>query len=188
MTRRGAYPGSFDPPTVAHLAIAAAALDAHRLDRVDLIVSRVALAKEHVAIPRLEDRLAVLADSVAEHTWLALVVSDAQLVVDLAVGYDVVILGADKWAQLHDVSFYGSDPARRDAAIAALPTAAIAPRAGVDVPADLLLAVPAGTDAVSSTRARAGERALMLPAARTFDEATGAWTDAERYRRWVTDS
>ena len=29
-----------------------------------------------------------------------------QLIADIAEGYDLVILGADKWAQLHDQSFY----------------------------------------------------------------------------------
>ncbi len=43
--RRGAYPGSFNPPTVAHLAIADAARRRLGLDRVDLIISRDALGK-----------------------------------------------------------------------------------------------------------------------------------------------
>ena len=44
----GVYPGSFNPPTTAHLAIAEAARTHHRLDRVVLSVSRSALAKEDV--------------------------------------------------------------------------------------------------------------------------------------------
>ena len=43
---RGVYPGSFDPLTVAHLAIAEAAQRAAHLDRIDLTLSRVALGKE----------------------------------------------------------------------------------------------------------------------------------------------
>ena len=59
MGRIGVYPGSFNPPTLAHLAIARAALAAHRLDRVDLSVSRTALAKEHVDHPEFDDRAAL---------------------------------------------------------------------------------------------------------------------------------
>ncbi|MBO0731843.1 MAG: hypothetical protein J2P57_21470 [Acidimicrobiaceae bacterium] len=47
----GAYPGSFNPPTVAHLAIADAARRVMGLERVDFVVSRVALGKEDVAVP-----------------------------------------------------------------------------------------------------------------------------------------
>ncbi len=46
MSGIGVYPGSFDPPTVAHLAIAEAARDQAGLDRVVLAVSRAALGKE----------------------------------------------------------------------------------------------------------------------------------------------
>jgi len=41
----GVYPGSFDPLTVAHLAIAEAAVHAADLDRIDLALSNVALAR-----------------------------------------------------------------------------------------------------------------------------------------------
>ena len=54
MTRRAAFPGSFNPLTVGHLAVAEAARAQCALDMVDLIVSRVALAKEDVQRPRIE--------------------------------------------------------------------------------------------------------------------------------------
>ena len=60
MTRIGAYPGSFNPPTIAHVAIADAARRQRHLDRVDLVLSRVPLAKEHVQLPLFEHRVAVL--------------------------------------------------------------------------------------------------------------------------------
>ncbi|MDQ1449821.1 MAG: hypothetical protein QOC79_2792, partial [Actinomycetota bacterium] len=44
--RRGVYPGSFDPPTIAHAAIAAAAVHAAQLDRLDLAISEIALGKD----------------------------------------------------------------------------------------------------------------------------------------------
>ena len=46
---RGVYPGSFDPPTIAHVAIAEAAVRAGALDRLDLAISRVALGKDAAA-------------------------------------------------------------------------------------------------------------------------------------------
>lgn len=184
--RRGVYPGSFNPPTVAHLEIADAARHQHHLDVVVLCVSRVALAKEHVTRPRLQDRLAVLRADAAAHEWLEVAVTDHQLLADIARGYDVIIMGADKWAQIHELDFYGGDVARRDRAIAALPEPAIAPRPPFEVPVAHLLVVPDGVWEVSSTRVRAGARAWMTPAARAFDDATGAWTDPDRYDAWLS--
>ena len=108
MTRRlGVYPGSFNPPTIGHLAIAEAARDQRGLDRVDFTVSRVALGKEAVERPSFDDRIAVLETSVADIEGLAVVVTDHQLLVDIAQGYDAVVMGADKWAQVLDPAFYG---------------------------------------------------------------------------------
>ncbi|MEM7275545.1 MAG: hypothetical protein AAF547_20885 [Actinomycetota bacterium] len=184
--RVGAYPGSFNPPTMAHLAIAAAARDRHGLDRVELVISRSALAKEDVVHPRFDDRIQVVRESVTEHEWLDVRVTDAQLLVDIAAGHDLLIMGADKWRQIQDPVWYGDDLAARDAALAALPTVAVVPRDEVAVPLDLVLPVdPAMVEAVSSTRARAGATELMTAAARAFAERTGAWTEPERYDRWV---
>jgi hypothetical protein len=183
-TRAGVFPGTFNPPTRAHLEIASAARDRHRLDRVDLAVSRVALGKETLSRPTLEHRLGVLRADVAEHEWLAVVVTDARLVVDIARGYDVVIMGADKWAQVGDEVWYDS-VAQRDRALAELPALAIAPRLPHPTPAEHLLDVPHDLDAMSSTAARSGRRDLMTSAASRFDELTGAWTDPERYERWL---
>ena len=36
-------------------------------------------------------------------------VTDAQLIVDIARDYDVVVMGADKWAQVRDAAWYGDD-------------------------------------------------------------------------------
>src|SRR5262245_54034142 len=44
--RIGVFPGSFDPLTTAHLAIADAAIEVCGLDRLDLTISHAALAKE----------------------------------------------------------------------------------------------------------------------------------------------
>ena len=42
-------------------------------------------------------------------------------------------MGADKWAQVRDPAWYGDDPRRRDAALAALPRVLVVPRPGFDV-------------------------------------------------------
>jgi hypothetical protein len=205
----GLNPGSSHPPTIAHDSIARAAVEAHGLDRLDIVVSRIALAKEHVARPELEHRIEVLRAWADSHGKLSVVVTDAQLLVDIAAGYDLPVVGADKWHQIHDLAFYDGSAAARDAAVAALPPVAIVPRPPHQVPRHLLLDVDApggdtpghdvaGTgvagvdvlrvdgpvDDVSSTAARAGQIELMVDAAAAFDRRTGAWTDPERYDRW----
>ncbi|MFN0089359.1 MAG: hypothetical protein ACKVWR_03675 [Acidimicrobiales bacterium] len=181
----GVYPGSFNPPTLAHLEIAAAARDKHGLVRVDLAVSRVALAKETVSRPLFEHRMEVLDALAAARPWLGLVVTDAQLLVDIAAGYDVLVMGADKWGQVIDPVFYAGDPLARDAAVARLPTLAIAPRPPHPAPAEHLLAVGEHVVEMSSTAVRAGRREWMAPEAAAFDRRTGAWTEPERYERWL---
>jgi hypothetical protein len=180
---RGVYPGSFNPPTVAHVAVAEAARRQHGLDRVDLAVSRLALDKEHVERPRLEDRLMVLGQLADRLGWLGVVVTDAQLLADIATGYDLLIVGADKWSQLHDVRYYGS-AAGRDAALRRLPAVAVAPRPPHSTPDHLALDLDPRHAATSSTAARAGALDLMIPEAVAFDALTGAWTDMDRYDRW----
>jgi hypothetical protein len=171
------YPGSFNPPTVAHLAIARAARDACAVVRVDLVVSRVALDKEHVARPSLDERVDVLRSVAADAgPWLGVVVTEHQLLVDIARSYDVLVLGADKWAQVVDPRYYGGSVEARDAAVAALPAVAVVPRPGHDhvaVPAGAtVLELPADVARASSTAARAGRHDLMVPQAR----ASGLWS------------
>lgn len=184
--RSGVYPGTFNPPTVAHLAIAAAARDQRQLDRVVLTVSVRPIDKEHVEIPRLEHRVEVLrAEAEASGGWLDVVVTEHRLLVDIARGFDVLIMGADKWEQVNDPRYYGGDPRARDEAVAALPELAIAPRPPHAVPASVALSMPEVHAAVSSSAVRAGERSWMSPAAAAFDARTGAWSDPERYLRWL---
>lgn len=176
MTRIGVYPGSFNPPTTAHLAISEAALEQRRLDAVVWTVSRVALAKEDLVRPALADRLAVLEAVAAEVAWLSITVTDAQLLADIAADFDVLIMGADKWRQINELEWYASEKERQDA-LARLPELAIAPRPPIDVPERHRLEVDLVHASTSSTAARAGAFDLMLPAARDFAERTGAWLD-----------
>ena len=183
MTRRlGVYPGSFNPPTIGHLAIAQAALHQRGLDRVDFAVSRVALGKELVGHPAFDDRITVLEASVASIDGLEVAVTDHQLLVDIAQGYDVVVMGADKWAQVLDPAFYGDSVEVRDRAVNTLLELdlAIAPRPPFEVPANAELVISADIDLVSSTGVRQGRSEWMTPAARAFDDATGAWSNPDR--------
>ncbi|MBV8691123.1 MAG: hypothetical protein JOY57_05650 [Actinobacteria bacterium] len=185
----GVYPGSFNPPTIAHLAIAETAWRQLGLERVDLVVSRSALGKEGVEVPSLEHRLEVLQEVAASRPWLDVQVVDVQLIVDVAHGYDVVVMGADKWAQVFDPAWYGGSEVARDKAVARLPTVAVVARAGavldgVDEHGAVLLDVPEHFTLMSSSAARTGRREWMTPEALDFDERTGAWTDEARYTRY----
>ena len=152
--RVGAYPGTFDPPTVAHLAIAVAAREQCELDAVDLIVNSTPLGKGEVR--SLEARVEMLGAVAATRPWLRVVVSDRLHLADIAEGYDVLVLGADKWAQVLDVAFYESE-AERDDAVSRLPQLAVAPRQGLALPDGcVVLTIDADLDAVSSTAARDG--------------------------------
>lgn len=185
--RRAVYPGSFNPLTVAHLAIASAA--ASLCDRVDFVVSRVALGKESVARPRLEERLSVLAAAASSRPWMGVVVAEAQLLVDVAAGYDVLVLGSDKWAQVVDPAYYGGSVAARDAAVAALPPVlAVAVRDETPLPsgAVVLPVDPSLVTGVSSSAVRGGAVEWMAPEAVEVDRACGAWSDAGRYEAWLS--
>ena len=182
-TKTGVFPGSFNPPTIAHLAIIEAARRHHQLDRVDLAISRRALAKEDVDHPRFEHRIAVIHNSLAELPWAAVTTTTEQLLADIAEGYDLVIMGADKWWQIHELRWYQSAQ-HREETLERLPEVAVFPRNGFDNPPDITLQLDDEALAmVSSSRARSGEKHLMTAAARRFAEQTGAWIDPERYER-----
>lgn len=158
----GVFPGSFDPLTVAHLGVAAAAVEQLGLDRVDLALSIATLGKDHLGPGSVARRRAELEPIVARRRWLGVVVVESSLVVDIAAGYDVVVMGADKWAQVNDPAWYPGGVADRDRALARLPRVAVAPRAGHPAPDALRLEVPAELLEVSSTAVRAGRRSWAV--------------------------
>jgi nicotinic acid mononucleotide adenylyltransferase/predicted RNA-binding protein with PIN domain len=164
--RRGVYPGSFDPPTIAHAAIAEAAMQAAQLDRLDLAISRLALGKDAATQRPLAARLAAIERLTETRPWLGVVVTDAQLIADIAAGYDAVVMGADKWEQVRDPAWYGDDPAARDAALARLPRVLVTPRPGFTIVGAEALELPPELGDVSSTAARAGSHHLIVPEAR----------------------
>ena len=129
-----------------------------RLDRLDLTLSRVALAKEDGHRHPIEERVSAIEAAMHGRPWLRVVVTDAQLLADIAEGYDVVVMGADKWAQLHDPAFYGGSEAARDEALARLPEVAVARRPPAPLPTygAVILDLPAHLADVSSSAVRAG--------------------------------
>jgi hypothetical protein len=158
----GAYPGTFDPPTIAHLAIAEAAHRQCGLDRLDLVVNPMPIGK--AGAQAIDERIALLDAVVASRPWLAVARTEHRLLADMAAGYDVLVLGADKWAQVVDPRYYAS-PAERDAAVARLPRLAVAPRGGLQLP-DGCIVLDVDLAHVSSTAARSGRHELVAPEAR----------------------
>ena len=158
------YPGSFDPLTIAHLAVADAAFDTLGLDRLDLAISGTALGKEHLDDTSVQRRLDGIRDATADRPWLEVVAVREQLIVDIAEGYDVVVMGADKWSQVIDPLWYADEDAR-DAALARLPRVAVA-RCNctwATRPPELELAVPEGLEHVSASAVRAGRTGWAAP-------------------------
>ena len=184
VARIGVYPGSFNPPTKAHLEIAGAAVAKYSLQRLDFALSVSPLGKAKVEVPSFEHRLEVIEESLCNHQNLAVVVTEAQLITDIADGYDIVVMGADKWHQVNDPGWYNNDVQARDRAVNRLPTVALAPRPPHVIPEELQLPVPDDLLEISSTAARAGQTEWMTVAAAQFDAETGAWTDPARYQRW----
>lgn len=123
--RRAVYPGSFDPPTIAHLAIAAATLEQCGCHSLTFVLSRAALGKADHS-DTVEARALLLRTLVDDQRFVVEVTS-TRFIAEIARGYDVVVVGADKWAQVLDPSWY-ADETTRDAAVASLPHVALVPR------------------------------------------------------------
>ena len=175
----GAYPGTFNPPTVAHLSIAEAAWRQGALDRLDLLVSRDPLGKE-AAGPSLDDRIRILGVIASTRPWLDVRVTDRRLISDVAAGYDAVVVGVDKWLQIIDPAWYAGSTAARDHAVSTLPRVLMVARPPHPLPSELpdgalLLAVGGECHGVSSSAVRAGRREWMAPEAAAHHDLTGAW-------------
>lgn len=155
--RRAVFPGSFDPLTVGHLAIADAAHEQVVLDEVCMVISREPLVKEAAAQAAVGERLGAIRDAASERAWLSAAETEHRLLVDIAQGYDFLIVGGDKAAQLLDPVFYGGSESERDLALSRLPGLVVAPRPGGFVPDDaIVLDLPEWVAGVSSTAVRSG--------------------------------
>lgn len=162
---------------MAHLAVAEAALAAGDLDRIDLVLSRQALGKHDLIEPSVDDRAEVLRAVAATRPWLGVVVTDLRLISDIALPYDAVVMGADKWRQVIDPAWY-ADAAACAGAVAALPLVLVAPRGGDRPEGVRLLEVSEDHHEVSASAVRSGHdraRGWMLPEARALASRTGAW-------------
>ena len=165
--RRAVYPGSFDPPTIAHVHLARTALAQLGLEHVDFAISARTLGKDDARLTPINDRVEELT-LIADHdARLGVITTVDSLLADIAEGYDVVILGADKWHQVLDPVWYGDIEARNEA-LQRLPLVALAPRPPWPLPGENPSADPPGgvsvvvldTDPahheVSATEVRAG--------------------------------
>jgi nicotinic acid mononucleotide adenylyltransferase len=121
----GCYPGSFNPATVAHVAIAEAAWQQCGLERVDLILSEQTLGKLDVVGPTVEDRAESLRLVLKDRPWIGVAITTSQLLAEIAASYDVLVMGADKWQQITELHWYDSDE-HRQRSLGSLPRLAIA--------------------------------------------------------------
>ncbi|HUW01044.1 MAG TPA: hypothetical protein VMW08_01705 [Acidimicrobiales bacterium] len=155
-------PGSFDPLTIAHITMADAArahLGGLGEVRVDLAMSVEPLGKDAERQQPVATRHAHIAARTAHLDWIGVTVREERLVVELAAGYDRVIVGADKWRQLHDPRYYPDEDALAEAMQRLCP-AVVFRRPGHEVRSlrrlDSVLDLPVGVRAVSSTGVRGG--------------------------------
>ena len=168
------YPGSFNPPTIGHLEIVRSAIEHLSLSRIDLAISEVALGKENVKAPSIDDRLNILQGSVSGISGAHVVRTSKQLIADIAEGYDVVVLGADKWAQLQDLAFYKDEAHMRDC-LGRLPRLAVAPRNNIPVPEEILLKVSEEISPISSSVVRQGKFEWMTEEAKKYGQSNSFW-------------
>lgn len=192
-------PGSFNPPTAAHVALARAGLD-HGVDLVLFALAARTVDKEVVTGAALEDRLLLLELIAAGDPRLGVVLVNRGLYVDQAaavraafprIAEVVFLVGHDKIVQIFDPRYYDD----RDAALERLFGLArilVAPRAEdgpdelaalLDEPANRRFApavgaidLPSELRHQSASDVRAGAATADLPlASRVFVEETAAY-------------
>lgn len=162
---RIAYPGSFDPPTIAHIEIALGALELPSVTRLDFVLSTDPFTKSSPPLLNVDERIEVLGEVIRRDHRLGISTSSSRLIADLSRGYDAVIMGTDKFIELHDLQFYESpqDMMGRLQQLAPI----IVVRRGSDttpLPPDVIdLVIDVHLREVSSTRVRAGEEQLAAP-------------------------
>lgn len=132
----GLLPGSFNPLTNAHVALAQAALVAGRLDALYFALSRQTVDKERVRRPTLADRALVLNEYARRDARLGVLLTNRGLYAEQAVAARAAfpharelgfVVGFDKAVQIFDPRYY----ADRDAALQTLfarATLLVAPR------------------------------------------------------------
>ena len=142
------YPGSFDPPTIAHVHLAETAIAQLGLDRVDFALSARTLGKDDSRLRPIDDRVAELTAISSGNARIGVTMTPHSLVADIAEGYEVIILGADKWHQVLDPVWYACIDARNEA-LQRLPLVALAARPPWTMPGeDASADPPVGVDVV----------------------------------------
>ncbi len=142
------YPGSFDPPTIAHVHLAETAIAQLGLDRVDFALSARTLGKDDSRLRPIDDRVAELTAISSGNARIGVTMTPHSLVADIAEGYEVIILGADKWHQVLDPVWYAGIDARNEA-LQRLPLVALAARPPWTMPGeDASADPPVGVDVV----------------------------------------
>lgn len=171
----GVLAGSYNPLTLAHLALAAAARAHAGLDRVVWTMAAVTVDKERVERAAVADRLAQLEALAAACPSAAVARTNHGLYVDQARAFRAqlapgarlsFVVGFDKIVQIFDPRYYTD----RDAALAelfALTDVLVAPRAGMGASAlATLLTQP------ENTRFAPHVRFLAVPDTYTQDSST----------------
>jgi nicotinamide-nucleotide adenylyltransferase len=136
----GVMAGSYNPPTLAHIALADSAKTHARLDGLLWTISRVTVDKERIIHAPLPQRLITLAHLTMQRSNEAVALMNRGLYIDQAEAFhrsfpDIadlsLIMGYDKLAQIFDPRYYTD----RDAALDRLFSMArilVAPRAHGD--------------------------------------------------------
>jgi nicotinic acid mononucleotide adenylyltransferase len=130
---RVCFPGSFNPFTVAHRAIADQILADHPNASLTFVISTSALGKDSRSQPEPSHRANAIKGRCADlGERVDVVVTTQQLLVDIASSFDLLVIGADKWIQINSPDWYPTDAARDDA-IRSLPRIAVFARASIDI-------------------------------------------------------
>ena len=201
--RVGILPGSFNPPTLAHLELARAARRRFDLDHVVFSLSSAIVDKERLEGLCREDRLLLMGLLAREHPWTAVAVINRGLYSEQAPAFRAsfgdaaglwFIVGMDKVLQIFDPKYYDDRARALDAlfAHARLIAANRGDWGGEDLRALLeqpenlpyrdrveALALPIHLKDESSSAVRRGiEGEYALPqVVREFIAATGAFRD-----------
>ncbi len=215
--RVGILPGSFNPPTLAHLELARAARRRFDLDRVVFSLGSVIVDKERVEGLIREDRLLLLSLLGADRPWSAVAVVNRGLYSEQAPAFHACfgsgadlwfIVGMDKVLQIFDPRYYQDRDRALDAlfAHARLIGANREDWGGEDLEALLEqpenrpyrdwvrpLALPARFKDQSSSAVRSGAGSewswedVLSEVARDFVAATGAFRDRYELRAAAMD-
>ncbi|MGC8465453.1 MAG: hypothetical protein ACP5O0_05935 [Acidimicrobiales bacterium] len=155
------FPGSFNPPTLAHRAIVDSVLSSKRIDRVDLTLSHDALNKPRHTQASLGTRCDLLVQVFDDEPRCRIVLTSERLLADIARDYDYLVLGADKALQLHDPIYYSSLEEMRDK-LARLPELIVFDRDQYQtMNSDTHWSLPESLRLASSTKVRAGSWELV---------------------------